>query len=832
MRRQPSLKSGTNTKKTVAYGVAKAHPNAADSEDPADISPHQAPAAGDYTPTIKKGGRQTQPINANPFGILGYSFIPRLQWQNITYNDIFGGIFTAQQIMEVLPEISPDVSKALWNTLRLCNPGWDNDFVKVYKMDGETIDKNATDALKLFISGVNRQWGGINNVIDQYFSSAFLEGAVASELVLSEDLKQPLDLFSVDCWTIYFQRDVNQELVPFQQQIVIKNGGQPFVRLNTSTFCYIPLDPRVDDPYGRVPASAALQETYFLMRMLDDLGQVIHNQAWPRTDATIIEESIRNNMPPQYKGDKNKENKFVNKMIGDITAVLEQLKPDDVFVHTESLTFNKNGAVEATLPDIKTIVDVLRMQVIVGLKQLPILMGLTDSSTEAKGTVEYEIYVAGIKSLQRKVENVLENHFMTALNVLGFQSIVEVEFPDIKASNRLIDAQSESLEIENAATMRDQGWMTQDEASIIITGTEAVADAPTPVQVIVQDPNTIADEQGKPATPAASTDDTGATTEENQTQNNAKKKVSMSLENIRKKAVRDYQILEQNTESIESRKKTFADRLEDIKKTDPKADPYKMNFLYTPEGLELERRTYTAISRIWQRVESGLLAYIYKHATGKNSKQNRVTGEFMLTLIKQYFNSTELKSIRKEYNEVLKIHTTDGFELSGKHALYKIGIIANFKLDSPELRKQIDARAEEVSKGTFKTLNAQMESVIKQGIEQDKSVDAIARDLRDEFNIQDAYKPVQIADTELNYAMSRAALETYSRNGIDGKSWDTSGGPRVCSRCSANMDDGVIPIDALFSDDEGEPPAHPDCDCVLVPEILDYVPPEDPWTGQ
>jgi hypothetical protein len=57
---------------------------------------------------------------------------------------------------------------------------------------------------------------------------------------------------------------------------------------------------------------------------------------------------------------------------------------------------------------------------------------------------------------------------------------VELEFEPIRTAQRLNDAQAETAEIANEVAKVNQGWQTNDEASIRITGSAAVSDPKPP----------------------------------------------------------------------------------------------------------------------------------------------------------------------------------------------------------------------------------------------------------------------------------------------------------------------------------------------------------------
>jgi hypothetical protein len=462
---------------------------------------------GDSAPPPLKGGRQTQPTNVNPLGMLSYSFLPRRQYQNIDLTNLSGSGFhvPAQQLLDMLADISPEVSLALWNTVQLVNTGYS---YQVKTKDGKRDLARAKALLDAIIDGLNKDAGGIDAIIDSWSITAFLQGAVSGELALTEDLQDVQDLYAVQPWSIYFERDNSQNLVPFQQQVMTTAGvgqafgvgGTPFKQLNPVTFGYIPIHAAPDDPYGRPPAAPVLQLISFDMQLLKDIRQSVHVNAWGRIDISIVEETLLKNAPnfaQDPTGQKKRD--WVTNQVRAFSEAYNQIKPDDAFIHSDAVKVTGIDSSGKTF-QVDAIVRMLERRLIRALKQLPVLMGSNEGTTETHGTVQMDIYAAGIKSLQKSIANLLEKLLAVALQVYGISAKVIWEFEPVRATDRLADAQAEMQESAVAAYQRDQGWITNDEASIKITGSEAVAE-PKAAQAL---PTAL------PATDANNTKDTKA----------------------------------------------------------------------------------------------------------------------------------------------------------------------------------------------------------------------------------------------------------------------------------------------------------------------------------
>jgi hypothetical protein len=440
-------------------------------------NPYQATA--DNPPQLQPG-RQAQPTNANPLGMLSYAFIPRRQYQDLDLVELssrMGRGITAQQLLDMLADLSPEVSLALWNKVQLVNTGYS---YQVKTKDGKRDLSRAKALLDEIIDGINKDAGGIDALIDSWTITAFLQGAVCGELALTEDLQDVQDLYSIQPWSIYFERDVNQNPVPFQLQIMTAGGAgavgvNGYKRLNPVTFGYIPIHAAPDDLYGRPPAAPVLQLITFDLTLLKDIRQAVHINAWGRTDITVLGDALKNQVPQKLRANPVAAQNWINDQIAEIKASFNSMKADDSYVHMDSVTVSSVDS-SGKMLQIDAIVKMLERRLIRSLKEMPVLMGSNEGTTETHGTVQWAIYGGGIKAFQKSIANLLEKLLGVALQVYGISAKVIWTFDPVRVTDRLADAQAELTESELAAYQRDQGWITQDEASIKITGSASVAE--------------------------------------------------------------------------------------------------------------------------------------------------------------------------------------------------------------------------------------------------------------------------------------------------------------------------------------------------------------------
>ncbi len=105
---------------------------------------------------------------------------------------------------------------------------------------------------------------------------------------------------------------------------------------------------------------------------------------------------------------------------------------------------------------------------------------------------------------------------------------------------------------------------------------------------------------------------------------------------------------------------------------------------------------------------------------------------------------------------------------------------------------------------------------ISAGIEDGLSADALAEKLTDSYAFSEE-RASMIARTELGMAHIQGNLEAWKGSGVVvGKQSILASNHPEEDVCNEAADDGVIPIDDLFSNGEEGPLYHPNCECALV----------------
>lgn len=117
-----------------------------------------------------------------------------------------------------------------------------------------------------------------------------------------------------------------------------------------------------------------------------------------------------------------------------------------------------------------------------------------------------------------------------------------------------------------------------------------------------------------------------------------------------------------------------------------------------------------------------------------------------------------------------------------------------------------------ITDGTREQLRADVNNAIQEGL----STSDLSDILQDNYAFSDE-RADMIGRTEIATAHVEGQMISYRDAGVEEKEWLLSDEP--CEICEGNADDGVIGIDENFSSGDDAAPAHPNCECDILPII-------------
>lgn len=414
---------------------------------------------------------------------------PSKTWRDYNLDSGTFDRMPVDKIIELMADVSPEISRGLWDFIRMVNPGWS---LRVFKPgatvpeepDGERAeDETAKQYLDGYLRTLKDLYGSVDVVINKIVIGGFLRGGFLGELVLGAKGKDAIDFVTPDPNTLQW-RQIDGGLRGSVWEFGQYQAGQ-FVPLSIyPTIKYVPIDPLPGKPYGRSIVHPALFPTLFLIALLRDLKRVVAQQGYPRLDLEISVQKIIDTLGDAV--DENPEqlqqlvSDAVTKAMEEVKRIYTNLQPDDAYIHTDTVKVNRPvGTIDASsLGSLDKIVSMLERMMVRALKTMPLLMAVTGDTSEANANRQWEIHAAGIKSIQHLIEGLIESLFSVALRAAGLQGEIEFRFSELRAAEMLRDAQTEKLKIENAKSKYNAGWISQDQASEEVTGHKAIEKEP------------------------------------------------------------------------------------------------------------------------------------------------------------------------------------------------------------------------------------------------------------------------------------------------------------------------------------------------------------------
>lgn len=400
---------------------------------------------------------------------------PNEKWRNLDLDTETLSKMAPDTLLEMLTDVSPDISRALWDFLRMCNPGWE---AIAIDLKGKQIGGPAQEALDAFLLQLKALYGSLDVVIGRLYIGAFLRGGFFGELVLDRTGKRPIDFATPDPRAARFRWKEDRDRGGFWQLGQWQNGT--WIDIPDPTVRYIPIDPPPGSPYGRPLAMPALFTAIFLVGLLHDLRRVVAQQGYPRLDIEVSIDEILKAMPEDLEEDPQAFKEFVEDTLAAVTEVYASLQPDDAYVHTSGIKVNRPvGAVDASsLGAVDGLIRALERMTIRALKTMPLLMGSNEGVTETSANRQWEVYAAGVKALQHLAESLLEYLFGLALQAQGIPAAVKFRFAELRASELMRDAQVQQLRTQNAWLAWLYGWISHDEAALEAVGHKADLEEP------------------------------------------------------------------------------------------------------------------------------------------------------------------------------------------------------------------------------------------------------------------------------------------------------------------------------------------------------------------
>jgi hypothetical protein len=360
--------------------------------------------------------------------------------------------FAMLQVYRFLRDSIPDISDAIWTWKRLCQTGWD---VQYLNTSSDTATERARRLIAALDARVNSGDRGMEGLLDVFYTSLFTYGAAAVELVLSQSRESVWDVVPVDVWTVRFKR-VGGRLQAWQ----VLDGKT--IKLPMDRFIYVGMDREGTNPYGRsmlrsIPFVVKIQQ-----RLIEDMAKATHNAGWSKLHVQYAgEERARSENVEAYQERMRANLNALRDKLAGIEADQNLVTYDNVKVsmlrgdqHAQ-VFYDNHKAIEE--------------QVITGMHLMPILLGRNYGTTETYGTAQFEIINRQVEGVNRSVQKLLERLYNFELALMWGEATAKVTMRTNRTVDVLKEAQARETEIGNVLRLKDAGLMDDEQVKAALS---------------------------------------------------------------------------------------------------------------------------------------------------------------------------------------------------------------------------------------------------------------------------------------------------------------------------------------------------------------------------
>jgi hypothetical protein len=397
-------------------------------------------------------------------------------WRSLEFSQKTLERIRPQHLIELLANASPDISRAVWDTIQMVDPGheivcWDKNSDRTKK--NKRAQRVADELTKRIVT----RHGSEAALYAQLTIGAFLRGAWFSEMILDPDGTDALDIVAPDPMSVRFRAKTDPiygETYEMGQLQQVKGKGVQWVSIESPTVIYIPIQPMPGSPYGRPPVAPAIFPALFLLSVLHDMKRVVAQSGYQRFGIKIILEKLQ--MAEAIEDTDDMQEALVE-ITKEIETAWNEQNPDDIYIfpdYVEPQTYD--GAINAsssTVGSADSLIGALERMLVRALKSMPIVMGAAEGVSEANANRQWEMYMASIRSFQDDLSTMIETHYTNALNIRGIQADVQYIAQEVRASESYRDAQAQLVRVNVAKQGQDRNWIEQDEAAEFVFGHKA-----------------------------------------------------------------------------------------------------------------------------------------------------------------------------------------------------------------------------------------------------------------------------------------------------------------------------------------------------------------------
>lgn len=308
---------------------------------------------------------------------------------------------------------------------------------------------------------------GIDGLLDSLHNGYLTRGGMATEVVVSKDLKSIDEIAIVDVSTI---KDWKYDKSIGRYRAYQQRTDNKKVDLFDGNFFYIPYEPKTGSPIGTLKFEPTIHIVAMQLKLINDSLKVLERIGYPRYKALIDKAKFVDALI-----DKSEESvdKNLDKLFASVEKYLQRLQAGSDFISTDDITLDViGGGVNGAGVDVRAWFEVMDI-LVCNAFQLPlILMGRQKSGSYALGTVQFKVVVDEINSMRRASKRMLEDIFKMWARVNGYNIYPVVKLDPLNWQDEKDKAEIELKKLEISRRAEEYGYISKDEACIRSIGEE------------------------------------------------------------------------------------------------------------------------------------------------------------------------------------------------------------------------------------------------------------------------------------------------------------------------------------------------------------------------
>ncbi|WCD44147.1 hypothetical protein Lumi_008 [Xylophilus phage Lumi] len=400
-----------------------------------------------------------------------------------TYQDHLSDIFSnrtsldARALIKNLLVQDPDMSASLNAFLTVA----DTKLVMVARDADGVIDRAGQKILMQLVTGLTTRQDyskgfkvvqSMNSIAEALRYMVLLRGGILGELVLTQALT-PGEMRLVDLASINWYEKSAGLYAPEQNTTDGKKVSLDYPTIFASWFRKDPTT-----IYSNSPFVSAINTIAARQQVINDLYRIMQLTGYPRMEITVVEEVAMKTAPTDVQNDPVKKQAYLSNLLGVISARVSNIRPDQAFVHFDSVEANMMNENSPGLSmDIDSIISTLNGQNQAGLRTMATIIGRGESGVNT-ASVEARVFALNAQALNEPCADFLSQYFTAALRYQGSESWVEAYFMPVEMRS--------DTELETQLVVRQQrlladlskGLISDDEYHLAMYGRLAPDDAP------------------------------------------------------------------------------------------------------------------------------------------------------------------------------------------------------------------------------------------------------------------------------------------------------------------------------------------------------------------